>query len=334
VITKTPEDDSMKACGNLAINVNDDDNSEDMLVALPKMETEEGEELSTIWLPLKRKHIFNINSQTSTFILFRYFVMVTQCYNFQGINQSMFNRKLKLWIDENVLPYLGDEKLYPAFGAVLRILETIKEPNEGGYQGTKRKQSPKHRRLLGSYVADNEKILDFEADSDVEWWYRVGMAGCGAFVIAFLVIFLICKMCKNRKKTESQKMTESKKSFARKLANCFSQKPEDEDSYSYKKVAQSVAFENEKKSRRQKTMKASKEQFNLPLLGGVSDSEDEVFSKNSSTTSLKNAKFKISESSDDGSSCKKPSKTSLKSPSKPSGIFKKLHAKSPQKGGK
>jgi hypothetical protein len=163
----------MKACGNLAMNSNDDDD-EEMLVALPKMEVEENEELSTIWLPLKRKHIFNIKSRTSTFILFRYFVMVTQCHRYQGINQGTFNRKLKLWIVENVLPFLDDEEAYPAFGAVLRILETIKGPEEGGYKGTKTKKAKNvNVGWNGKLDEDEEDFVD-EDDEVVDWWLRLG----------------------------------------------------------------------------------------------------------------------------------------------------------------
>lgn len=335
MITKTPDDESMKACVNLAMNQNDDDNEEDMLVPLPKMETEESEELSTIWLPLKRKHIFNINSKTSTFILFRYFVMVTQCYKYQGINQSIFNRKLKLWIVENVLPYLEDDQLYPAFGAVLRILETIKEPDESGYQGTRNRKSKKYLGILGSF-GENEKIFDVEADSEVEHWFRIGLAGCAALLALFLTIFLFVKLCKNRKKIETEEMTEmprKRKSFKQKFSNFFRRETHANDSddyYQYKKAsagARSVVFENEKKSRKGK--KWSKDQVSLPLLGGASETEDEIFTKKSSSTSLKKGKFKISESSDDGSSVKKPSKSSIKSDvKKPPGFFR---SKSPQK---
>ena len=47
------EDEGMKSCVSLVLNKDDADNEEDMLVELPKIELEENEELSTIWIPFK-----------------------------------------------------------------------------------------------------------------------------------------------------------------------------------------------------------------------------------------------------------------------------------------
>ena len=47
------EDEEMKSCVSLMLNKDDVDNEEDMLVELPKIELEESEELSTIWIPFK-----------------------------------------------------------------------------------------------------------------------------------------------------------------------------------------------------------------------------------------------------------------------------------------
>lgn len=364
---QTTDDEPMKACVNLALNQNDDDNEEDMLVPLPKIETEDNEELSTIWLPLKRKHIFNINSKTSAFILFRYFVMVTQCYNYQGTNQSIFNRKLKLWIVENVLPYLDDENWYPAFGAVLRILETVKEPNESVYQGTKGKPSRRHR-LLGS---QSLKFMDEEGgnffnfytdDDDFQWWFYIGSIIAAAFIVLILIVCLLTRITRNRKKCEEKFDPSRKKGCWQRLKAIFiksTHHPENDDFYEYKKVpsdTRTVVFENEKRSKKSTGMfrkanskKPIKEKFNLPLL--ATDSEDDVVlhekisnKKTSSGSSIHNpfkikkkntsdTTFKISESSDDGGKAKK---SIVKSPivsqqsSVQTGFLNKFRPRSPQ----
>lgn len=303
-------DDAMRACVNLAMNQNDDDNEEDMLVPMPKIETEEGEELSTIWLPLKRKHIFNVHSETSAFILFRYFVMVSQCYSHQGINQAIFNRKLNLWLVENILPYLEDDQLYPAFGGVLRILQTVKDPNESAYQGPQR--MPKHNRLLAAY---NSKFYDVDyssspdgtsGDHDYDWWVQFATYAAIAFGVILLVVFLCigCRRC-----------FRGNPGFFRKLLMRSTHHPETDDYYSYQKAGSSskISFEDEKSKRswfrKQKSKKPkSKDRVNLPLLGDKSESEEEIYSSQKSlSASLMSlsakkkdiAKFKTSESSDD-----------------------------------
>lgn len=293
------EDETMKACVNLAMNQNDNDNEEDMLVPLPKIEADVNEELSTIWLPLKRKHIFNINSKSSAFILFRYFVLVTQCYMYQGINQSIFNQKLNAWLVEEVLPYLDDEKLYPAFGAVLRILETVKGPNENSYQGTKPKPSGRGR-FAGHRIqfTDNDEaiLFKFDTDKDFDLWIRGAlMAG-----VIFLLLIIFITVCVRRKTKHKDAWTETpeKLSLMQRFKKCLfrnSHRPEADEFYQYKKVPREprrVVFENEKMVKRgglfRKSRRNDKDEFDLPLLGNATDSDDEIVLHNSHTKKTRN----------------------------------------------
>lgn len=294
-IPQPSDDEVTKTCANLAMNQNDDDNEEDMLVPLPKIETSQDENLSTIWLPLRRKHIFNINSRTSAFILFRYFVMVTQCFRYQGINQSIFNRKLKVWISENVIPYLDDDQLYPAFGAVLRIMETLREQNEDIYQGSKGKSRKSHRIDVLSMVHSNfdSKPANFSfifENRDLYWWcYAVSLAA-GITIVIIIVIYLICRFCCNRKKAHGSDVGKSP-SLTQKLSNILKRnthQPEHDEFYEYKKIPthdsrksspKVITFENERAKKlgmfKKLRSKRSVEQFPLPNLNG-SDSEDIV----------------------------------------------------------
>lgn len=287
----TSDDESMRTCSNLAMNQNDEDSDEDMLVALPKIETSEGENLSTIWLPLKRKHIFNIHSKTSAFILFRYFVTVTQCYRYQGINQSVFNRKLKLWISENVIPYLDDDQLYPAFGAVLRIMESIRDQNDGRYEGSKTKKPKKYRDdiidLIHSDLKSQFPSFSIDDERDVYWWiYAVTAAG----VLTSLIILMICLCCRfcNRKKSSSDRDDGKSPSLKQKISSVLKRNthtPEHDEFYAYKKLPheeqrhkKGIRFENEK-SRKMNLLKKIKskksEKIKLPNLN-MSGSEDDI----------------------------------------------------------
>lgn len=330
-------DDAMRACVNLAMNSNDDDNEEDMLVPLPKVETEEGDELSTIWLPFKRKHIFNVHSTASAFILFRYFVMVSQCYSHQGINQAIFNRKLNLWLVENILPYLEDDQLYPAFGGVLRILQTVGDPNEIVHQGPQR--MPKHNRLLAAY---NSKFYDVDYssssdatsdDRDYDWWIQFAAYAaivCGVILLV-VCLCIVCRRC-----------CRGNPGFFRKLLMRSTHHPEAEEYYPYQKAGSSskISFEDEKSKRswfrKQKSKKSkSKDRINLPLLGDNSESEEEIYSSqkslSASTISLSakkkdNGKLKTPENSDDEarSKLKKDSRKENRDPKAFVGIIRSV----------
>lgn len=317
MIPKTSDDEAMKACSNLVTNQNDDDNEEDMLVPLPKIETEDNDDLSTIRLPLKRKHTFNINSKKSAFILLRYFVSVTQCFKYQGINQSLFNRKLNLWITDNVLPYLDDDQLYPAFGAVLRIMESIKSPYDAMYQGTNQKSTKRHKQQLvesTNFLDINSNEFSFnDSNRNFNWWLNAVLASIGIVILTFLLIYMIIRICCNRKKIQEveYKRIPNKKTLKEKITNVLrnnTHMPEQDEFYEYKKIRnknKGIQFENESKtSPLRKNFRKDKDKVNLPLLN-MAESEDEIVlleskksTPHSSLSSLsKKTAFKLSEDS-------------------------------------
>lgn len=192
----------------------------------------------------------------------RYFVAVSKCYHYQGTSQKIFNRKLKEWIILNVIPYLSDEKIYPAFGAALRILETIKQPNEGNYLGVKEsshysqkpfKSEVSHEKtairvffekLLFAFYAKkgHNDLYDSVENNGAQNEKR--MISYAIFVIASIVLLaiLICFVAKiisnccqtHKKKLKSPKTSDqfkrsseirenaSQKSISSKLCKCFS----------------------------------------------------------------------------------------------------------------
>lgn len=47
--------------------------------------------------------------------------------NTDSTNVNNFNNKLYSWLNKYVVPRLGDDKFYAAFGGSLRIIETLKK---------------------------------------------------------------------------------------------------------------------------------------------------------------------------------------------------------------
>lgn len=111
----------------LSLEDSDDDGREMELIALPRVELEDnGNELVNILLPFRRRRVFNLHSQLSSFIFVRYFVAATKCHEIGQVSVANFNRKLYRWTRDHVVPHLNDERLYPGLGGVLRVMRTIK----------------------------------------------------------------------------------------------------------------------------------------------------------------------------------------------------------------
>ncbi|XP_055853369.1 uncharacterized protein LOC129917074 [Episyrphus balteatus] len=127
IIEEKQEEDT--SCIQLEIQDDRTTETDDMIVALPRLDQEEKGILGNIWLPFKRRRTFNLKNTKSAFVLLRYFELTTRCYNFQGICQDTFNRKFKNWIFENLDIHLKDDIFYPGLGAILRILETLQMKN-------------------------------------------------------------------------------------------------------------------------------------------------------------------------------------------------------------
>ncbi|CRK96555.1 CLUMA_CG010086, isoform A [Clunio marinus] len=319
--TQLNDAEAMKSCACLATNQNDDNDDEEMIVPLPKMEIDEDDALSTIWLPLKRKHIFNINSKASTFILFRFFVTVSQCYKYQNIDQSIFNQRLKVWLLENISPYLNDDKLYPAFGGVLRIFKTIKGPNDVNIQINKHRKVKQKRLRLNLlqnnelHSENNEENLNSDDNYNNDLWIAIALAAFTTGVI-IIIIYMLINCCCSNKKVKYSKPTR-KLSCMQKLINFFKHNthqpdPDEFHTFSKKSSKQRVNFENEKQLKsRLKGKKKSMDRMKLPLLHNLTESEEDILEVNptnkswsgssivSQNDSKNQSKFRITESSED-----------------------------------
>jgi hypothetical protein len=328
-ISTINENEAMKACASLVTS-----NDDEIMVPLPKIEDDSSNDddddySSVLTLPFKHdQSFFNIISKRSAFALFRYYITATQCFSYQGIDQSPFNRRLKMWINENVLPYLDDDECYPAFGAVLRILESIKDSHDSTYQGTKDRKIKKQRQTLSSsshssFLSEgNSEDFSFsDTNRDVYWWINAVLSSIGVFVLACLIIFLLARICCNRKRIKQTESGEGRtlKEKISKVLRSNMHVPDRDEYYEYKKLPKSIKFENERSRKKIfSKLRGKKEKMPLPRLHqSGSESEDEIVlheSKKSSMTSLGTNRKKTSEESEESKRQKKHARGRSKSP--------------------
>lgn len=121
-------------CSDLLLLDEEESESEDEIIALPRLEYDDNSNgLTNIWLPFRRKHVYNLRSKQSAFIFMRFFIDANKCYENERLSPQEFNQKLERWIRINVVPHLKDEQLYAGFGGVLRVLRSLKDMlNETG----------------------------------------------------------------------------------------------------------------------------------------------------------------------------------------------------------
>ncbi|XP_065168981.1 uncharacterized protein [Atheta coriaria] len=85
---------------------------------------------AAIAVPFRTFGLRNLESRVSAYILVKYFVAVSKCMAARNTNDEdvhKFNANIFSFIVSKVMPHLGDEKFYAAFGGVLRILQTVTE---------------------------------------------------------------------------------------------------------------------------------------------------------------------------------------------------------------
>lgn len=98
----------------------------ELIVSLPHVDAEDKDGILNIRLPFKRKQNFNFNSKASAFVLLKYYVTVSKCYEFRKQASERFDMRFLKLIKEKFAPYLRRDEFYPGFGAILRISESLK----------------------------------------------------------------------------------------------------------------------------------------------------------------------------------------------------------------
>ncbi|XP_071557006.1 uncharacterized protein [Temnothorax nylanderi] len=91
--------------------------------------------LSSIALPFKTDSLQSLYSEKSAFALVKYYIASVKCITSRSNTKTRlrkFNKDFYTWLQQSVRRHLDDEKWYPAFGGVLRVLATLRESDIGG----------------------------------------------------------------------------------------------------------------------------------------------------------------------------------------------------------
>lgn len=123
-------------CMHLDMNIYHSAGSADkakMILALPKLEIKDNDafdeatdQLGNVWLPFRRKRVYDLRSQSSAYIVVKFYETVSNCYQYENLNSDCYDRKFKEWLLDNVHPHLSDDVFYPGLGAILRLSEYLK----------------------------------------------------------------------------------------------------------------------------------------------------------------------------------------------------------------
>ncbi|XP_069685453.1 uncharacterized protein [Periplaneta americana] len=176
---------------------------------------------AAVALPYKASHLLSLQSESSAFILVRYYVDSTKCLlaaSCSAHELHEFNSNYYQWLKSEVIPHLRDDKWYPGFGGVLRVIEAMKKyglgthedvedgdsservsddeqneipfpfgqpqfPSEGEEELLPENQNPKEEAMTA--ISKRKLIL-----------FVVGTAA-GAFIL-ILICICICKICRSK----------------------------------------------------------------------------------------------------------------------------------------
>ncbi|XP_012055384.1 PREDICTED: uncharacterized protein LOC105618456 [Atta cephalotes] len=105
----------------------------EVIIPLPFLDNEA--EPNSIALPFKTDSLQSLYSEKSAFALVKYYIASVKCITSRSSMKTRlqaFNKDFYAWLEQSVRQHLDDEKWYPAFGGVLRILATLREMDIGG----------------------------------------------------------------------------------------------------------------------------------------------------------------------------------------------------------
>lgn len=151
-------------CEKLLLASDEDDTfrfETDLIVSLPQIDTEDSDGILNIRLPFKRKQNFNLNSKASAFVLLKYYVTVSKCYEYRKQGSERFDMRFLKLVKEKFVPLLRRDEFYPGFGAILRILESLSHRaivlrNIDDHPAETLKQSERNRTESNYDVAVND----------------------------------------------------------------------------------------------------------------------------------------------------------------------------------
>ncbi|XP_025263490.1 uncharacterized protein LOC112637624 [Camponotus floridanus] len=114
----------------------DDYNNEaatsEIIIPLPFLDNEI--DPNSIALPFKTDSLQSLYSEKSAFALVKYYIASVKCIISRSNTRTQlqrFNKDFHTWLQQSVRRHLDDEKWYPAFGGVFRVMATLRESGDG-----------------------------------------------------------------------------------------------------------------------------------------------------------------------------------------------------------
>lgn len=115
---------------------------------------------AAIAVPFKTFSLRNLESKASSYVLVKFYIASHTCLAHKKAHPddvAAFDNKFFTWINRFVICHLSDEKLYAAFGGLLRVYMSLKQ--RVGHGGSKE---------INNYnvmpeVEEKEPINDFES---------------------------------------------------------------------------------------------------------------------------------------------------------------------------
>ncbi|XP_025074841.1 uncharacterized protein LOC105430139 [Pogonomyrmex barbatus] len=127
----------------------------EVVIPLPFLDNEV--EPNSIALPFKTDSLQSLYSEKSAFALVKYYIASVKCIASRPNAKTRlrrFNKDFYTWLQQSVRGHLDDEKWYPAFGGVLRVLATLRESNIGG-------NIMKSKQASGTY-----EVMPYKVDTE------------------------------------------------------------------------------------------------------------------------------------------------------------------------
>ncbi|XP_043518967.1 uncharacterized protein LOC122533389 isoform X1 [Frieseomelitta varia] len=119
-----------------------DRSEESIIIPLPFLDDDT--QPNSIALPFKKNTLQSLYSERSIFALVKYYIASVKCIVSKSKAKTeleTFNQEFYNWLQQSVQRHLDDEKWYPAFGGVLRVIASLEEagagtgPTKGGKSG-------------------------------------------------------------------------------------------------------------------------------------------------------------------------------------------------------
>ncbi|XP_057341048.1 uncharacterized protein LOC130678059 isoform X2 [Microplitis mediator] len=117
-----------QACSNLILYPDDKGT-----VVLPMPFLDDNKNPNSIALPFENESLYSLYTESSAFILLKYYEVGYSCMSSSrekrgGVtkgNINKFVKQLEDWLNHAVIGHLEDDKWYPAFGGILRVIRSL-----------------------------------------------------------------------------------------------------------------------------------------------------------------------------------------------------------------